>query len=179
MPTFTTPLKKSVEIVAHCDVLIKNRKNEMDIALDFMIPADSNYLLYLIPEIIKNNIFFSFTVYIIAMLLYAWQAMTARKRFYDLRLIKGKGKSPDSRERIACSDAQSLWSKRAGWCKSTVPADPLRKGRGYFFNLEHNVWKKDEKPPLWKNVSKRKKITNKTTKRIRVITCYLDKNELV
>ena len=30
----------------------------MDIALDFMIPADSNYLLFLIPEIIKNNIFF-------------------------------------------------------------------------------------------------------------------------
>ena len=81
--------------------------------------------------------------------------MTARRRFYDLRLIKGKGKSPDSRERIACSDGQSL--SRAGWCKSSVPADPLRKGRGYFFNLEHNVWKKDEKPPLWKNVSKKKK----------------------
>ena len=25
LPTFTTPLKKSVEIVAHCDVLIKNK----------------------------------------------------------------------------------------------------------------------------------------------------------
>ena len=55
---------------------------------------------------------------------------------------------------------------RAGWCKSTVPADPLRKGRGYFFNLEHNVWKKDEKPPLWKKVSKRKKLQTRRPKEL-------------